>query len=199
MQTLIILVRNPVAGHTKTRLAASVGHPKALRMYARLVEHTRLAAAGLKNTRVSVLYSDHLPTDSEWDPDHFELGVQTGNDLGERMTNAFAATFAAGSRRAVIIGSDCPGVTTELLKKAFAALNKDPVVIGPAEDGGYYLLGLDAPRPELFQDIPWSTDRVAELTQQRAREGGLSVGKLPTLRDVDYLEDWLSYGWAVPE
>ncbi len=104
--TLIILVKNPVAGKTKTRLAASVGHPKALEMYRMLMEYTQQQAAGLVDTHRLLLYSERVTSNDEWPDESYDKDVQEGPGLGERMENAFAKAFASGAERAIIIGSD---------------------------------------------------------------------------------------------
>ena len=114
---------------------------------------------------------------------------QEGDDLGERMADAFARAFARGARRVAIVGTDVPGVTRETVLAALSALDAADVALGPAEDGGYYLLALREPRPELFAGIAWSTATVAAETRSRAAASGLTVRELPALRDLDTLED----------
>lgn len=199
MQALLILVKNPIAGKTKTRLAESVGHETALKMYHQLMEYTRDQALNLTGTKRMLFYSESVIEPDAWPADEFEKQVQKGPGLGERMANAFKTAFAAGAERAVIIGSDCPGVTAGLLKKALSSLQENDLVIGPALDGGYYLIGMTKLHPSLFTDIEWSTDRVAQETLKKAKELDLKVAELVPLSDVDYLEDWESYGWEVPD
>jgi len=199
MQSLIIFIKNPIAGKTKTRLAASVGHERALKMYHQLMRHTREQAQGLQSTQRLLYYSEFVVDDDAWPSTAFNKLVQEGADLGERMNNAFASALSEGAEKVVIIGSDCPGITTELLQKAFQALSNHDLVIGPALDGGYYLLGMKSKHPALFQDISWSTENVAHQTRSKAQELGLSTAELIPLSDVDYLEDWLRYGWEVPQ
>lgn len=199
MDTLIILVKNPVAGKTKTRLAASVGHPKALKMYHVLMEYTQSQTADLEEVKRMLLYSESVIEGDAWSAEKYHKGVQRGADLGDRMLNAFKDAFDQGAERAVIIGSDCPGVTTALLETALNSLKEKDVVIGPALDGGYYLLGMNALYPSLFEDIAWSTAAVADQTRQQAEKANLSIAELTPLSDVDYLEDWQSYGWPIPE
>ncbi|MCP9236380.1 TIGR04282 family arsenosugar biosynthesis glycosyltransferase [Lewinella sp. JB7] len=194
---LLIMVKNPVAGRTKTRLAQDVGHEKALEMYRVLMRHTRDQAAGLKGVTRYLHYSERVDVADDWPNDDFIKLVQMGPGLGERMAAAFDRAFARDHDRVVIIGSDCPGVTTELLNNAFAALADHEVVIGPALDGGYYLLGMRHPHPELFAGMEWSTAEVLEQTLARTRERGLTVKQLAALSDVDHLEDWLGYGWPL--
>jgi rSAM/selenodomain-associated transferase 1 len=196
---LIIMVKNPVAGKTKTRLAQDVGDRKALQMYAILQRHTRDQALRLEGITCYLHYSDHVDTDDEWPKDRFIKLVQVGPGLGERMATAFDHAFARKHGEVVVIGSDCPGLTTEILQQAFAALATHEVVIGPANDGGYYLLGLRHPQPALLTDMTWSVSTVLRETLARTQVQGLSVKQLAALSDVDHLEDWLGYGWSVPQ
>lgn len=199
MKSLLLFVKNPIAGQTKTRLAQSVGHEKALKMYQQLMDHTRAQASALKDTQRLLFYSSFIPTADSWPSPLFDKRLQAGNDLGQRMKNAFLQAFEGGSEQAIIIGSDCPGITTPLLEAAFTALDTKELVLGPALDGGYYLLGMKQLHPSLFDAIAWSTAAVADQTLAAAEALHLSTALLPALSDVDYLEDWQSYGWEVPE
>lgn len=114
---------------------------------------------------------------------------QEGHDLGERMAAAFAAAFGQGARRVAIIGSDVPWVSRSTVCEALAALDAHDVVLGPARDGGYYLLALDRPRPALFTGIAWSTPSVLAATMERAGALGLSVRLMDPLADIDTPED----------
>ena len=196
---LLIMVKNPIAGRTKTRLAAEVGDQRALRMYGELLRYTREQALGLDSITRYLHYSEHVDTHDDWSNRDFLKLVQVGEDLGARMAAAFDHAFVRGHNRVVIIGSDCPGLTTDILREALSALTTHELVIGPATDGGYYLLGMRHPHPELFRNMSWSTESVCEETLTRARVRGLSVKQLPTLTDVDHLADWKSYGWQLPD
>lgn len=198
MNQLLLFVKNPIAGRTKTRLAASVGHDKALDMYQMLLDYTRSQTDALVGVKRLLMYSEAIMKADGWSDDGYQKMVQQGEGLGERMTNAFANAFSDGGTKVIIIGSDCPGITTQILEKAFRALATSEVVIGPALDGGYYLLGMNAYYPDLFMNINWSTERVAEQTRERAATQGLGVTELEPLSDVDTLEDWLGYGWEIP-
>jgi uncharacterized protein len=114
---------------------------------------------------------------------------QRDGDLGDRMRRAFDDAFADGARRVVIIGSDLPDMNAALLRRAFDLLHSHPVVLGPSTDGGYYLLGMRQPRPELFDDMPWSTERVLDCTLHRLRGSGVTPALLQPLRDVDHASD----------
>ena len=115
---------------------------------------------------------------------------QCDGDLGCRMAAASGEAFADGAERVVIIGSDCPDLATETLARAFALLDDADVVLGPATDGGYYLVGLAAPRDELFDGIPWSTPDTLRVTLEVARARGLRVALLEEKRDIDTADDW---------
>ncbi|SER07023.1 TIGR04282 family arsenosugar biosynthesis glycosyltransferase [Neolewinella agarilytica] len=199
MPALLLFVKNPIPGKTKTRLAASVGNEMALKMYHQLTDWTREQALGLEGVDRFVYYSNEVDTTDEWPNDRFAKRLQHGGGLGERMEQGFREVFAEGQDRAIIIGSDCPGITTDYLQEAFAALDDHDLVIGPALDGGYTLLGMRTLETSLFRNMEWSTERVLPDTLDRAEAAGLSVHQLAPLSDVDYLEDWQSYGWPMPE
>lgn len=187
---LLLMVKNPIPGKTKTRLAADVGDERALEIYHQLMAHTQRQARAIEHVSRYLHYSDHVDTHDDWPGRDFIKMVQIGEDLGERMALAFDRAFARHHRRVVVIGSDCPELTTEILRQAFAALETHEVVIGPTTDGGYYLLGLRNPQTTLFAGMTWSVDTVYEETMKRAAARGLSVKALPELSDVDYLEDY---------
>lgn len=184
---LIIFVKNPVAGKVKTRLAKSIGDEKALEIYEHLLDITRKAAEGVDCTR-HLFYSDEIESD-DWSLDKFNKHLQSGDGLGEKMKNAFHHIFTLGAKRVIIIGSDCPGITSEIVQDAFASLQEKDVCIGPAKDGGYYLLGMQKLHNPLFEDKQWSTDSVFEDTIVDLMENRLSYARLPQLSDVDTIYD----------
>ena len=176
------------SGKVKTRLARTVGDTEALRIYRLLLARTQVAALQIKVRRF-VFYSDFIEQDS-WLSKFFGKYVQQGADLGERMENAFETAFKSGATKALIIGSDCPELTGEILKQAFDALDHRDFVIGPVPDGGYYLLGMKQLEPSLFYDIAWSTETVRSTTVERIRVLRKTYALLPVLSDVDTEEDW---------
>jgi rSAM/selenodomain-associated transferase 1 len=188
-QELIVFLREPRPGAVKTRLAAALGDADAALVYRALAEHTLRATSCPDYARVLYATPDADPAAlRDWLPgERFE--TQRGDDLGARMGNAFADAFARGATRAAIVGTDAPMVTLRHVADALAALEECDVVLGPAHDGGYYLLAMDRPRPALFQGIAWSTPAVLSATAERAGALGLSVRMLETLRDVDTVQD----------
>ena len=125
-----------------------------------------------------------------WLMDGWSASPQSDGDLGAKLAHAFGDAFAAGSQRVVIIGSDCPYLTAEDILTAWKQLRRSDLVLGPAMDGGYWLIGLRAAQPDLFAGISWSTDEVLNQTLARAKALGLSTVLLRTLNDVDTREDW---------
>lgn len=173
----------------KTRLSASVGDEKALSVYQKLLAITAEQSQKVE-VRKEVWYSRHIPENDIWSEGDFTKKVQEGEDLGQRMSNAFRASFEEDVEKAVIIGSDCAELTSEIIEQAFEALDDSEFVVGPAEDGGYYLLGMRKYHPEIFEDIEWSTDSVLEKTLGKMNDFGGFIHQLQQLNDVDTNEDW---------
>ncbi|HYG20858.1 MAG TPA: TIGR04282 family arsenosugar biosynthesis glycosyltransferase [Ohtaekwangia sp.] len=187
-KALIIFFRNPQLGQVKTRLAASVGDAAALAIYLELAAHTRVITGALPVDKV-VFYSDHIDTEDHWPNVVFRKALQAGNDLGQKMEEAFRELFSSGYTSVCVIGTDCYELTEDIVLRAFESLDHSEVVIGPAADGGYYLLGTRALHPALFHNKPWSSDRVLNETIRNLKELGLSYTTLPLLRDVDTESD----------
>ncbi len=188
MPALIIFIKNPVKGKVKTRLAATVGDDKALDIYKILLQHTRRIAMEVDVVRL-LFYSDAVVLQDDWPVSHFHKHTQKGNNLGERMAHAFATAFER-HKKAIIIGSDCAALTSAILEGAFAKLDSHDFVIGPATDGGYYLLGMRRWVPTLFEHIEWSTSTVFTETLKKISNMGGTYALLPTLSDVDNEADW---------
>lgn len=192
---VLVFVRAPEAGRVKTRLAAEIGAEAALRVYVRLAEHAA-AEARASGAAVRVHFT---PADAEaavrgWLGEPAAYLPQAGGDLGERMRAAFEDAFAAGFRRVAVVGSDLPGLSAELLRRALTLLESREAVLGPARDGGYYLLGLRRMVPEPFRGIAWSTDSVFRETVARLRAVGVEPALLEEMADVDVAAD-LPPGW----
>ncbi|MCR9287450.1 TIGR04282 family arsenosugar biosynthesis glycosyltransferase [Saprospiraceae bacterium] len=191
---LLIFIKNIEKGKVKTRLAATVGEERALQIYQALVGHTRKVGLGIDVTRY-LFYSSYLERD-DWSSDDFEKYLQEGKDLGIRMVNAFKKAFEK-NEKVIIIGSDCASLTSDILKEAFGLLNNHDFVIGPAQDGGYYLIGMNAFEPSVFENMEWSTETVFKKTIEKIKVLNKRYALLPTLSDIDYEEDWLKYGWEI--
>jgi uncharacterized protein len=190
---LLIFIKNPQLGHVKTRLAATVGDEKALEFYIKLLNYTRQIAEKTDAER-TVFYSDFIEKNDNWSPDFFEKKQQFGHDLGERMANAFRESEIRNPKsEIVIIGSDCANLTTEILENAFLSLEKNDFVVGPAFDGGYYLLGMTRFEPSIFEKIDWSTDQVLPQTLLKMAQKTCSIHILPMLSDIDTEADWNSF------
>lgn len=190
-QALLIFQKNAEYGKVKTRLAHTAGNDEALRIYHLLTAHTHEAAKDVEAMKW-LFYSSFYEADFEKKRD-YEIRVQRGDDLGQRMCNAFADVFAAGYDAAVIIGTDCPGLTPAILREAFSALELYDLVAGPAADGGYYLLGMKRLYATLFSGKNWSTDTVLSDTLRDAQLLGLMAYQLPVLSDVDTEQDWIAH------
>lgn len=185
-QALIIFVRNPVLGKVKTRIAATIGNEDALKVYKHLLAYTNQITQPLPVAKF-VFYADFVNDDDLWNG--YAKKLQHGTDLGERMKNAFDEIFNDGYSSACIIGSDCRQLTTKISEQAFSSLQAADCVIGPAADGGYYLLGMKAPLKNLFENIVWSSENVFAATRQIIYEKKLSHAELPILKDVDEASD----------
>jgi hypothetical protein len=185
---LLIFVKHPVEGEVKTRLAAEIGHPKALAAYTRLLAHTRQVAEGAGCDK-AVWYGNAIPPADLWSEAGWLRLPQQGADLGARMEHAFQWGFAQGYRRILIIGSDCGELRPEHLETAFRQLDVCEAVLGPAADGGYYLLGLRQMAAAVFTGKAWSTDQVFQATLDDLHAAGLHTHLLPQLSDVDTAAD----------
>jgi len=187
---LIVFARKPELGKVKTRLAVTIGEQRALEIYVLLLEHTRtLVCTADCDTHI---FLTSLHEDLFWKG--CEQHLQEGHDLGERMNAAFALLLNRDYEKVLIIGSDCPSLTEAHITEAFRRLDHCDVVIGPARDGGYYLLGMKQIHPELFINKKWSTDSVFVDTLFSIGQAGLSYVALDVLSDVDEEAD-IPEGW----
>jgi rSAM/selenodomain-associated transferase 1 len=194
MNHLLIFIKNPIKGRAKTRLAATVGDEEALRIYLELLKHTRNIVSKI-DTHRNLFYSHFIDNNDEWNNDDFDKQLQIDSDLGGKMAAGFQTTFEKGATKAVIVGSDCASLTTKIVDAAFIKLENNDFVIGPADDGGYYLIGMKKFTPELFQNIDWSTEKVFPQTIDIINKQNKTYALLPILSDIDYEEDWKKYGW----
>jgi hypothetical protein len=194
-EAILIFIKNAELGKVKTRLAATVGNEKALQIYLALLKHTRSIAQQIAVDRL-LFYSSFIDHNDEWPSADFSKHLQTGTDLGQRMINAFQFAFE-NYEKVLIIGSDCASLTSEIIQKAFDLLEQNDFVIGPAMDGGYYLLGMNKFQPEVFQNIEWSTETVLQSTITQIKALSQSYQLLPELSDIDHAVDWEKYGWDI--
>lgn len=185
---LIIFIKNPELGKVKTRLAKSVGEENALHIYKLLIEHTYQISLPI-NAEKQVYYSSFIENSDQFNDIIFTKNIQKGKDLGERMSNAIKNSLGNWASKVVLIGSDCYELNSGIIEEAFLMLDKHDVVIGPSEDGGYYLIGMKNLHDKLFKAKEWSTENVMLDTIIDCNELGLSHYLLPTLNDVDEEED----------
>jgi uncharacterized protein len=183
---IIIFTRNPELGKVKTRLAASIGDKGALEIYQFLLAHTQKTVQDI-NADKKVFYSEDINNDDLWDNSFYDKALQFGQDLGARMKNAFVDGFEEGYVRIVIIGTDLYDLEASDIEMAFKKLDNHDVVIGPAVDGGYYLLGLKFIPEGIFINKKWSTDSV--LSETLKNLSNLEVYQLKPKNDIDTLED----------
>lgn len=185
---LLIFVRKPELGRVKTRLARTVGDHRALQIYRKLLDHTRWVAKQVRSDR-QVWYAGTPDPSDAWKPPHFSRHRQPEGSLGEKMHSAFDHGFREGYRRIVIVGSDCPSLLPAHVDTAFRHLGDHDVVLGPSEDGGYYLLGLKRSRPELFEGMPWSRPELYSSTLEVIGRNSLRLAELEALNDIDTAGD----------
>ncbi len=183
---IIVFTRNPELGKVKTRLAASIGNENALEIYKYLLNHTKNVLLKVEAAKF-VFYSEVINENDIWDNQIFQKKLQKGNDLGEKMKNAFAEGFSDGFEKIVIVGSDLFDLETSDIETAFERLEKNDVVIGPAQDGGYYLLGLKYMITALFENKNWSTETVFQETINDIKNFKYSL--LQTKNDIDTIDD----------
>jgi rSAM/selenodomain-associated transferase 1 len=194
---LVIFAKAPIPGQVKTRLCPPLTPDEAATLHGSFVldtlERTKTAAVKLKLPIDRYLACAPSVTHVFFKIMEERQGVklidQVGDDLGARMNQAFAILFAQGYRQVLLIGTDVPTLPLDHFKQAIVLLERHDLVLGPACDGGYYLIGLKRPTPELFVDVPWSTDQVLRLTQEKAGALGLTTTSLGPWRDVDTLAD----------
>jgi rSAM/selenodomain-associated transferase 2/rSAM/selenodomain-associated transferase 1 len=190
---VIIFTRYPEAGKTKTRLIAELGAEGAAELQRAMAEHAIGAVRELAKIRpisIEVRYQGGSPSlMRRWLGTDVLYREQNGNDLGDRMLGAFDEAFRDGAGHVLVMGTDCPGITAQILEKGFQKLERNDLVLGPAADGGYYLIGLNRVYPELFSTIPWGTENVLDLSLEIARLEGLKTSLLDRLHDVDRPED----------
>ena len=199
-ETLIIYSRYPEAGKTKTRMIPALGAEGAAKLQRQMSEHTLNTVRQLQQKR-SINIEVHFAGGNEqlmsaWLGEDISYITQVDGDLGDKMNSSFDRAFNKGTKKVVTIGIDCPDIDANILNDAFDSLQQNDLVLGVAEDGGYYLIGLNKTIPKLFENIDWGTDRVLNQTKAIADKLDLKTKYLATLSDVDRPEDlsiWQKY------
>ena len=189
-EVVLVFQKNAILGKVKTRLASGMGELRALEIYRHLIQSTYSVLEDV-SAPVWTYFSDYIPESTH--PSVEKSLVQEGQDLGERMANAFARSFESGMEKVVLIGTDCPSLQSQHLNQAFEALTHSDLVLGPATDGGYYLIGMKRKADYLFEGISWSTAEVVSQTLAVATAHGLHFNLLDKLSDIDTQEDWECY------
>lgn len=185
----MVFAKNVILGQVKTRLARDTGDQKAMEVYRDLLHYTYNVTRQVEADR-QIWYSSYIPDQPIFPSPAYKPRVQQGKDLGARMQHAFQKAFQNGYKRVVIIGTDCAFLTADIIRDAFQLLKETRVVLGPSEDGGYYLLGMTRLYPFLFEQKNWSTSEVYSETVRDLESYGIDWKLLPQLNDVDTLQDW---------
>ncbi|MDH4320678.1 MAG: TIGR04282 family arsenosugar biosynthesis glycosyltransferase [Desulfobulbaceae bacterium] len=201
VEHLILFTRYPEPGQVKTRLIPALGAEGAATVQRRMTEAAAAQAESLAATRrlrLEICYDGGDPAQvAQWLAPLAPSGrcrPQGDGDLGQRMQRAMELAFVEGARRVVLLGCDCPALTAATVARAFDDLRDHDLVLGPALDGGYYLLGLAAPQPSLFAEMAWGDEAVLARTMARAAAASLRVSLLEALADVDRPEDLCHLG-----
>ncbi len=192
-EQLIVFVKAPRPGTVKTRIARTAGAERAGAIYREMVATVLQKVGSIHGAQLRFSPDDAANEIQPWLRHDWVAAPQGGGDLGERLQRAFADSFAGSAERVVIIGSDSPEVKSGDIRAAWKELKSHDVVLGPAVDGGYWLIGLRAPQPELFRGITWSSDQVLAQTLAQAKAIGLRVQLLRILSDIDTEDDWNAY------
>lgn len=190
---LIIFTRYPEAGLVKTRLIPALGEAGAAEIHKIMTEETVKMAL-----KTGIEIEIHFTGGSykqiqKWLGNRFKYRDQAGGTLGERLSDSFNQAFSEGLKRAIIIGTDCPEITSNHIREAFTLLQKSDLVLGPALDGGYYLIGLSSFHHNLFKNIKWGSNLVYQQTMATARNLNLKIAELEKLADIDRPEDLLAW------
>ena len=196
--TLIVFGKAPIAGQVKTRLIPELGKDRALHIYQTLLTHTLNVVSQIDIAATELHIVDDINHDIIQDlfrSNSTELFQQCDGDLGKRMQQAFQSALQENDA-VVLIGSDCPGLSATIIKQAFHFLHSgDDVILGPAFDGGYYLIGMKQLYSSLFNDITWSSETVLDETRERCRQLHCRWSELACLTDVDTVADMKNYEW----
>ncbi len=185
---LIVFVKNLIEGKVKSRLAKTIGKNRSLSVYKKLLVRTREIVWNLSMNK-QICYSDVVINNDIWEEKIFQKSLQSGNNLGLRMLNAFKDASNDGYENMCLIGSDSMELTDVIINSAFELLEKHDIVLGPSVDGGYYLICMSSPTKNVFKNITWSTELVLKQTIDEIQKLNLSYVLLPTLNDIDEIND----------
>ena len=194
-QKLCILAKNPILGRAKTRIGKVKGDQIALEVYKRLLTYTRDMALAT-NVPLAIYFDQYIEKGDFWPDNYFSKHIQAHGDLGIKMSTCFQNELKY-AEKAIIIGADCAELDPTDIQKAFSSLDRCDIVIGPASDGGYYLLAMKKFHGFLFEDMPWSQENLLEQTLDKIKSQRLSVILLDEKSDVDHWEDWKKVGWEL--
>lgn len=187
---LVLMLKAPKPGTVKTRLAKDLGNERAAEIYRILVKHQVSELPPEFPAEIHFAPADAEPDLRDWLGERFAYRAQCEGDLGERLVHSAKHVFENPATGLIFLGGDCPHITAALLRECIEQLQNHDVVLGPACDGGYYLIAIRKDRPHLFHGIDWGSERVLEQTLLRIHEGGLLHFLLPELEDVDDLGSW---------
>ena len=187
-EVLSIFVKNLIPGTVKKRLAKDLGIETAIEIYKELVGITAEATDILEINKC-VYYSDYIESNDQFDDAKYQKHIQEGKDLGQRMQNCFYDAFELDFDKMILIGSDTPDITDQIISQGFAELDKHDIIIGPAQDGGFYLIGMKKPHENLLNKRAYGHEEVLNELLDEIENRNLSVFKLPTLIDIDVKDD----------
>jgi len=193
---IIVFARVPEKGQVKTRLAKKLPPDTVLFLYKCFVADVLDALdTSVYHIRIYFFPANASVTMLKWLGSQYDYTPQKGCDIGQRMRNAFSGTFSKGFNPVILIGSDIPELTASIVKQAFDALHRTDAVIGPSQDGGYYLIGFntDTFQPDIFDNMPWSSPEVFSLTWHRLINHCRGIHILPVCKDIDVLDDLISF------
>jgi len=186
---LLIFIKNPTLGKVKTRLAKSIGDYNALKIYQFLLSHTMEITFELDSYDKFLFYNEFVPTKDDWPVSKYQKELQKGDNLGDKMKNAFKMSFDEDYGKVVLIMPDCPRLTDTIVEKAFKALGSNDFILGPTNDGGYYMIGMRGYYPSVFENKKYSTGSVLKEAIDEMTKLGKTHFILPELVDVDLEDD----------
>jgi len=191
MNAVVIMAKAPFPNEAKTRLTPPLEPEMASRLYHSFLLDKIEQVKSIEGVRAFIAYTPGTAEAffQEIMPHGFALIAQSGADLGERLANTSGSLFEWGLKKVVMLDSDTPNLPPGYIREGLRRLDEADIVLGPCEDGGYYLIGMRASQPQLFKGIPWSTSKVMDLTVEKAKSSGLGVSLLDRWYDVDTVED----------